>query len=357
VPDSPPNFNTRVPEHHYFPTESDIVATGVAQNVLHDCATGVTRNKFGQEVFVRAVLEVSNFCRENCAYCGMRRDNRTLARYRAQHDQIAGLLIEHCPASVTDVNIQTGEDPVAVREVVLPLIQTLRRETSLGISVCLGTLPPELYAELRVAGASIFIIKFESGDAAQYDQLEGPGTLSERLAHIRLLAETHWHVSSGFIAGLPGQKPRDLLKNLELARLLPLDGCSVSPFIPGEDTPLAKSPTANSDWTFNCVSAMRLMRPDWVIPAVSAFNLAAADGYRRGLRAGANLVTINLTPKEQRGDYVIYKRDRFIMTEERVLEAITAEGLKPSKLGLADYYRNKLAHDISAKMSGQVTQT
>ena len=263
----------------------------------------------------------------------MRRDNRSLARYRAQTEQIAELLIQHRPASVTDVNIQAGEDPVAVREVVLPLIEILRRETSLGISVCLGTLTPELYAELQSAGASIFIMKFESGDAAQYEQLEAPGTLAERLRHIRLLAENGWKVSSGFIAGLPGQTPRDLLKNVELARSLPLSGCSVSPFIPGEDTPLAGNPTANSDWTFNCVSALRLMRPDWVIPAVSAFNLAAQDGYRRGLRAGANLVTINLTPTDVRGDYVIYKRDRFIMTEERVLAAIAAEGLAPSKAG------------------------
>jgi biotin synthase len=290
---------------------------------------------------VRAVVEVSNFCRENCAYCGMRRDNRTLARYRAQHEQIAELLIEQRPASVTDVNIQSGEDPVAVREVVLPLIETLRRETPLGISVCLGTLTPEIYDELQSAGASIFIMKFECGDAAQYEQLEAPGTLAERLRHIQTLAKNGWNVSSGFIVGLPGQTPRDLVKNLELARALPLRGCSVSPFIPGEDTPLAGNPTANADWTFNCVSALRLMRPDWVIPAVSAFNLAAPDGYRRGLRAGANLVTINLTPGDLRGDYVIYKRDRFIMTEERVLDAISAEGLAPSKIGLADFYRSR----------------
>jgi len=224
---------------------------------------------------------------------------------------------------------------------VLPLIETLRRETPLGISVCLGTLTPEIYDELQSAGASIFIMKFECGDAAQYEQLEAPGTLAERLRHIQTLAKNGWNVSSGFIVGLPGQTPRDLVKNLELARALPLRGCSVSPFIPGEDTPLAGNPTANADWTFNCVSALRLMRPDWVIPAVSAFNLAAPDGYRRGLRAGANLVTINLTPGDLRGDYVIYKRDRFIMTEERVLDAISAEGLAPSKIGLADFYRSR----------------
>ena len=312
--------------------------------MLHESAADATRNHFGKKVFVRAVVEVSNFCRENCSYCGMRRDNRALARFRARHEQLAELLIQHRPASVTDVNIQAGEDPVAVREVVLPLIETLRRETQLGISVCLGTLSSELYDELQNAGASIFIMKFECGDATQYERLEAPGTLAERLRHIRLLAENNWNVSSGFITGLPGQTPRDLLKNFELARSLPLDGCSVSPFIPGEETPLAKNPTANSDWTFNCVSALRLMRPDWIIPAVSAFNLAAQDGYRRGLRAGANLVTIYLTPTDVRGDYVIYKRDRFIMTEERVLNAISAEGLAPSKTGLADFYLGKRAN-------------
>ena len=348
------NSNTRVAEQDYFPTESDLVVSGMAQLAFHQRAAATTRKRFGKEVFVRAVVEVSNFCRENCAYCGMRRDNHSLTRYRAKTEQIAELLIQHRPASVTDVNIQAGEDPVAVREVVLPLIETLRRETPLGVSVCLGTLVPELYADLLSAGASIFIMKFEIGDATHYEQLEAPGNLDERLRHIRLLAENGWAVSSGFIAGLPGQTGRDLLSNVELAYSLPLSGCSVSPFIPGEDTPLARSPVANSDWTFNCVSALRLIRPDWVIPAVSAFNLAAQDGYRRGLRAGANLVTINMTPTDVREDYVIYKRDRFIMTEERVLAAIAAEGLIPSKQSLADFYPGRKASGI---VPGRITET
>ena len=329
-----------MPVQNYFPTESDLVTHGVVQAALHERAAEAARVRFGRSVFVRAVVEVSNYCRENCAYCGMRRDNRALKRYRSRHEQIAGLLIHHRPASVTDVNIQAGEDPVIVREVVLPLIETLRRETPLGISVCLGSLAPEFYDALQNAGAAIYIMKFECADAGQYERFEAPGTLKERLRHIRLLAENGWFVSAGFIVGLPGQTPRDWVQNLELARTLPLHGSSVSPFIPGEATPLADWPVANADWTLNCMAAMRLMRPGWVIPAVSALNLAEKDGYRRGLRAGANLVTINLTPNEMRGDYVIYKRDRFIMTEERVLAAIAAEGLTPSKQGLADFYRN-----------------
>jgi len=133
-----------------------------------------------------------------------------------------------------------------------------------------------------------------------------------------------------------------LLENFRLARELPLDGCSVSPFIPGDETPLAKAPVADIEQTLNCMAALRLMRPDWVIPAVSALNLAEPGcGYRRGLRTGANLVTINLTPEDMRGDYLLYKRDRFIMTEERILTAIAAAGLSASKQSLADFYAAK----------------
>ena len=312
---------------------------GAAQDTLHARAAKTAFDHFGQRVFIRGVVEVSNFCRENCSYCGMRRDNRTLSRFRARHEELAELLIHHRPASITDLNIQAGEDPVVVREVVIPLIKTLRRETPLGISVCLGTLDAALTAELKAAGATIYIIKFEIADPEIYVAMKAPGTPRERQAQIRHLAATGWRVSSGFIAGLPGQTDKDLLANFALARELPLDGCSVSPFIPGDETPLAIAPMADIDLTLNCMAALRLMRPDWVIPAVSALNLAGpGSGYRRGLRTGANLVTINLTPPDVRGDYLLYKRDRFIMTEERILKSIAAEKLTPSTQSLADYY-------------------
>lgn len=315
---------------------------GDDQSRLHERAANVGLEQFGRRVFIRAVVEISNFCRENCSYCGMRRDNKTLARVRARYEQLAELLIHHRPASVTDVNIQAGEDPVAVREVVIPLIKTIRRETPLGVSVCLGTLNPILYSELQEAGASIYILKFEIGDPTHYREMLSPGTFTERVENIRHLAAHGWKVSSGFIAGLPGQTESRLLANFKLARELPLDGCSVSPFIPGDETPLSKEPTAKIDLTLNCMAALRLMQPDWVIPAVSALNLAEPGmGYRRGLRTGANLVTINMTPEEIRDDYLLYKRDRFIMTEERILSAIAAEGLIPSQQSLAEFYRTQ----------------
>jgi biotin synthase len=331
-----------VTEQAFFPCAETLRARGTVQQQLHERAAATAAAQFGRNVFIRAVVEVSNFCRENCAYCGMRRDNRTLARFRARHDQLAELLVHHRPASVTDINIQAGEDPRAVREVALPLIKTLRRETSLGVSVCLGTLDPGLYAELKAAGAEIYIIKFEMAGTQRYVEMHAPGTLAERIRTLHHLAETGWKVSSGFIAGLPGQSDLELLANFELARNLPLDGCSVSPFIPGDETPLCTAPMAEVDLTLNCMAALRLMRPEWVIPAVSALNLAEpGSGYRRGLRTGANLVTINLTPADLRGNYLLYKRDRFIMTEERILAAISAENRSPSESSLAEFYRQR----------------
>jgi biotin synthase len=338
----------------FMPTAELLGSQGGAQRELHEKAGAAARKRFGKQVFVRAVVEVSNFCRENCSYCGMRRDNRSLARYRGRYEELAELLIHHRPASVTDVNIQAGEDPVAVREVVLPLIRALQTETSLGISVCLGLLNPAMYAELKEAGAGIYIIKFEIATPARYVEFNAPGKFEQRIAAIHHLASTGWRVSSGFIAGLPGETEADWLANFALARELPLDGCSVSPFIPGEETPLAQAPTAGIDLTLNSMAALRLMRPDWVIPSVSALNLAEpGQGYRRGLRTGANLVTINLTPSDVRGNYLLYKRDRFIMTEERILNAMAAEGLEPSAQSLADFYRMEKTKEASPAATGK----
>ena len=324
----------------YSPDPNDITASGGRQTDLHQKARAASHEKFGGRVFVRGVLEVSNYCRENCAYCGMRRDNTALPRYRAEPERIAESLLPAIPEFVTDLNIQAGEDPVAIRNVVLPLLKTLRRETRLGLSLCLGTLTPDLYRELMDSGARIYIMKFETSSEAEYARVLAPGSLPERLGHIRMLAKSGWSVTSGFIAGLPGQTRDSLLASLELCQTLPLKGCSVSPFIPGGQTPLAQSPPANLEQTLNCMAMLRCMRPEWTVPAVSALHLTGTDGYRRGLRAGANLITLNLTPDQYRGEYVIYKKDRFIMTAECALKAMELEGLEPSRQSLEAYYES-----------------
>jgi biotin synthase len=310
---------------------------------------GMLRNQvFGQNVFVRGVLEVSNFCRENCNYCGMRRDNRSLQRYRLSLASLRNLIQEGLPDIVTDLNIQTGEDIVSIREIVLPLIAFLKKETSLGISVCLGTHEPKIYNELKQAGATYYIIKLETGNRAHYSEINAPGTFDERLEAIHYLASTGWAVSSGFILGLPGQTDAYIEETLELLGNLPLAGASVSPFISGEQTPLKDNPSGRLDTTLDCIARLRLRNPSYIIPAVSALNLVGSDGYVQALKAGANLATINLTPSAHRPDYLLYKRDRFIMHERRVKQAVAAAGCAISTQSISQTWADYQSHQAIA---------
>lgn len=306
---------------------------------MHEQARAARDEMFGRRVFVRGVVEVSSFCRQNCHYCAMRRDNRALDRYRLKADELAELIIHRRPASITDIDIQAGEDPVAVREVVLPLVRELRKRTNLGITLCLGTLSPAEYDELREAGGDFYVIKIETGNASHFQSIGAPGTLDKRVGAIRYLAQTGWKVSSGFIVGLPGQRPAHIDETLELLSRLPLSGCSVSPFVAGADTPFAAAPCGNIEATLDCVAEMRVAAPHWIIPAVSAMRLVSEDGYVRAFNAGANLATINLTPPSARANYPIYKSDRLIMDEDRVLASIAAAGCDVSRVGISEYLK------------------
>jgi biotin synthase len=322
-------------------------AAGEAQQRLHDGARAQRDARFGRTVFVRGVVEISNYCRQNCYYCAMRRDNRALDRYRLSLEELLDLILYHRPTSVTDIDLQAGEDPVIVRDVVVPLVRELRQQTNLGITLCLGLLTSRQYDELREAGADYYVMKLETGDAAHYETIAAPGTLAERIDAIRYLASSGWNVSSGLIIGLPGQTPAVIAQSLDLLHSLPLAGCSVSPFIAGEDTPFDHKPNGSLETTLNALALMRTRTPQWIIPAVSAMRLLAADGYVRALSAGANLSTINLTPRRQREHYPIYKHNRFIMDEQRVLTAIDEAGCKPSPISLSEYFRSPAAATLA----------
>ncbi len=324
------------------PSSLDFPSIARDADSLEQRAGALRDEVFGRKVFVRGVLEVSNYCRQNCNYCGMRRDNRALQRSRVELASLRELVRHGIPDVITDLNIQTGEDVVGDREIVLPLIETIRREKpQLGISVCLGTLDPKLYDELREAGASYYIIKIETGNREHYQAARAPGTFDKRLAAIRYLAESGWSVSSGFILGLPGQTPEHIEESLDLLSELPLAGASVSPFIAGEQTPYAGHASGDFEETIRSIARLRLRNPAYIIPAISALNLVNEEGYVRALRAGANLATINLTPAASRTDYLLYKRNRFIMHEKRVTEAIRQAGCTISTTGVAETLRHK----------------
>jgi biotin synthase len=332
-------FDRAAPPGTAGPPRSIPFATAGLDTALHERAKAARDGVFGHLVFVRGVVEVSSYCRQNCRYCAMRRDNDTLKRYRLAVDELAELIIHHRPAAITDIEIQAGEDPETVREVVLPLVRELRRRTHLGITLGLGTSSPREYDRLREAGANGYVMRIETGNGEHYKFMQCPGTMAERMAAIGYLSGKGWNVWSGLIVGLPGQTAAHVEQTLNLLTLLPLCGCSVSPFVAGARTPLAGAPNGDIEQTLNCLAWLRLRAPHWIIPAVSAMEMVAKDGYVRALNAGANLATINLTPPAVRADYPIYKPDRLIMDEERVLSAIAEVGCAPSRVGLADHLR------------------
>jgi biotin synthase len=314
-----------------------LAARDTVQAGLHEEARIATEAEFGDKVFVRGVIEISNYCRQNCHYCGMRREHRDLARYRIPYEQLLELILERRPSYVTDLNLQAGEDPKAAREIALPLLRELKARTNLGLSVGLGTLEPELCDELKKAGASYYILKFETANPVLYKSLEAPHSLSARIEAINYLAGSGWQVSSGFMSGLPGETFADVETAFRLAAELPLVGVSVSPFIPGRDTPLAESAPGNVETALNCLALLRLRHPERIMPAVSAFGMKNGEGYTRTLRAGANLATVNLTPADWQGNYPIYDKSRWIMNEERLLRALEAAGRQPSPISLRDH--------------------
>ena len=327
-----------------LPPSHRLSSMGHDESTLEQRAGELRDEVFGREIFLRGVIEVSNFCRQNCHYCGMRRDNRDLKRFRVELESLRQLVRHGLPEVITDLNIQTGEDTLGDREIVLPLIETIRKEKPhLGISVCLGTLDHKLYDELRQAGASYYIIKLETGNRDHYREIHAPGNFDQRLAAIRYLAASGWSVSSGFILGLPGQTAELIEETLDLLGELPLAGASVSPFIAGEQTPFAHHPTGDFESTIRCIARLRLRNPSYIIPAISALNLVNEDGYVRALRAGANLATINLTPATNRDDYLLYKRNRFIMHEQRVRDAIAAADCTISPVSIAETMRRRSA--------------
>lgn len=299
---------------------------------------GETREvHFGRKVFVRGVIEVSNYCRENCSYCGMRRDNRGLARFRLQRETILQMIESGLPPTITDLNLQAGEDPRVIEEVVLPVVQYLKDNTDLGISLCLGTLDASILRSLREAGASYYILKMETGDPDHYHQIRAPGTFEERFNTIEFLSHSGWRVSSGMIVGLPRQTLKMVAETIRLLSQLPLAGVSVSPFIPGDETPFSGEVSPDIDLVLHALALLRLANPHRIIPAVSALSLLGKDCYRAALKAGANLVTMNLTPAKERDDYLLYKRKRIIVDESTVREVLEQEGLEPSRISMAHH--------------------
>ena len=284
---------------------------GADREALYRRADEVRRTRKGDEVFIRGIIEFSNVCANDCLYCGIRRSNAGVRRYRLSADEILGVARRMIGWNQTTVVLQSGEAPSAAGDRELgEIIRRIKSETGLAVTVSVGNRPREVYARWRDCGMDRYLLRFETSAPALFSRLHPDCTLAERLRCLRDLRDLGVQTGGGFMIGVPGETPEVLADNLLLCRDLDLDMVGIGPFIPHPDTPLGGEPNAyadDPDMFFVALAALRIVHPRAHIPATTAFDAVfPGRGRNLALQRGANVFMPNNTPGDRRGDYLLY---------------------------------------------------
>ncbi|MCK5862308.1 MAG: [FeFe] hydrogenase H-cluster radical SAM maturase HydE, partial [Candidatus Hydrogenedentes bacterium] len=287
---------------------------------LWAAANEVRISSVGDEVHLRGLLEISNICARNCAYCGLRAENKKVERYRMPPEEILECVQQAKKFGYGTTVIQAGEDYGLTREEVTDLIRSIKNETGLAVTLSLGERSDEDLKVWRDAGANRYLLRFETSNAELYARIHPPAkgkTISDRPAILRQLKTLEYEAGSGVMIGIPGQTYTSLAQDIALFRELDLDMIGVGPFIAHPDTPLGKkelpcAPEAaqvpNTElMTYKVLALTRLACPEANIPSTTALaTLNLANGRELGLLRGANVLMPNMTPPEYRALYEIY---------------------------------------------------
>jgi len=287
---------------------------------LWESADTVRRQTVGDEVHLRGLIEISNFCRRHCLYCGLCADNSRIERYRMSRREIVESARHAQRLQFGTVVLQGGEDPGCSADWVASVIRHIKKESSLAVTLSLGE---RSYGELalwREAGADRYFLRFETSDAALYRRIHPslPRIPSDRVSILRSLRGLGYEIGSGVMIGIPGQSYRSLAEDILLFRSLDLDMIGVGPFLPHPATPLGSAPErfsrTNAEqvpgtelMVTKVIALSRILCPEANIPSTTALaTLNPQRGYELGLERGANVVMPNLTPQPYRTKYDLY---------------------------------------------------
>ncbi|MGD9611628.1 MAG: [FeFe] hydrogenase H-cluster radical SAM maturase HydE [Kiritimatiellia bacterium] len=286
-------------------------ATGAALAALYARADAVRRAHCGDAVPIRAIVEFSNVCANDCLYCGIRASNPVPVRYRMAPDDILAA-VRQIAASGTagTVVLQGGETPGEADDEIAALLRRIKTEMpGLAITLSVGNRPRDVYARWRDAGMDRYLLRFETSDADLFAHLHPDCTLAERLQCLRDLQTLGVQTGGGFMIGLPGETVDVLADNILLCREFDFDMIGIGPYIPNPDTPLADQPNAyagDPDMFFRAIAVLRLANPDAHIPATTAFDALFPNGRDLALQRGANVFMPNATPGPLRKNYQLY---------------------------------------------------
>ena len=286
----------------------------------------------GDEVHIRAIIEFSNYCCRSCLYCGLRRENRNILRYRMSPDEIAELASKISQCGLKTIVLQSGDDFGYSQKALCRIIERIREENSgIAITLSIGERPLDDYKAFRDAGADRYLLKHETANHKLYERLH-PGRTSKRRREIlEHLKELGYQIGAGNIVGLPGQTLEDLADDILLLKDLDADMAGIGPFIPQKDTPLKHSPCGNLELTLKVLSISRILTKNVHLPATTALaTLDPNEGQLSGFKAGCNVIMPDFTPEYYRKDYTIYD-SKARVNLERVKELISKAGRSISK--------------------------
>lgn len=311
-------------------TVSDIIplltAEGHLQEELFEKARQVRREVNQDDVVIRGVIEISNYCRKNCDYCAMRAANSKLARYTMKAEDIIDIAGKIKEAGIDLLFLQGGQNPENdyVLEQAIPII---RNELGMDVLLCIGERSKEIYRKFFQLGAGSYILKYETSDPVLHNRIIH-SHLEKRLQCIKWIRESGMKFGTGNIVGLPGQSLESLANDILFGIRISPDFISTSPFIPNNNTPLQNCPKGSANITLNTISILRIIFKTSLIPSVSALESVFPEGQTAGLNAGANVITVNFTPKSERDLYGIYSAKRFIVSLDHALKSIKRAGLQ-----------------------------
>jgi biotin synthase len=281
-------------------------ATGEDQQALFDLADEVRRRHMGDGVHLRGIIEFSNICRMDCHYCGIRRSNRKVRRYRMDPDTIVETAERAHRLGYGSVVLQSGEGDALQPDELAHVIRQIKERTPLAITLSVGERTREEYALWRLAGADRFLLRHETSDPDLFARLRPGRTLAQRIRCLLWLRELGYQVGSGFMVGLPGQSIDSIAGDIELLRELDVEMAGIGPFIPAPDTPLADAEGGTVEMVLKAVACTRICIPDAHLPATTALGSIHPRGRQLALHCGANVIMPNVTPGRYREDYQLY---------------------------------------------------
>lgn len=293
---------------------------------IRQLAVEERRAYYGNTVFIRGLIEISNICKNDCYYCGIRRSNKNVDRYRLTKKEILSSADEGYRLGFRTFVLQGGEDSFFTDEVLTDIIRKIKEKyREVAITLSLGERSRESYRLLKEAGADRYLLRHETADCEHYAKLHPKElSLKNRMECIKNLKEIGFYVGCGFMVGSPYQTSDTIAKDLKFIEELQPEMCGIGPFISQKDTPFKNEPNGNADFTCYLLSIIRLIRPEVLLPSTTALGTIDDFGREKGILAGANVIMPNLSPTAVRKKYALY--DKKLSTGSEAAEGL--ESLK-----------------------------